>query len=132
MKNLKPNIKEKILYLIIGILTTIINIYLFKFLIYIFNLDIYISNLIDWIVVILLSFLLQKHIVFNDNSNNTFQFLNFIILRLFTLIVEYIIIFIGINIFKINELYIKYIAIFLVICVNYIVSKIFIFNKGEN
>lgn len=127
---LDKNIKEIVLYIIIGILTTIINYSCFYILNNICNINIIFSNSIAWIITIICAFLGNKYIVFiNSSKYISFQFIKFLIARIITLIIENCILVFGVNHLHIYSNYVKIISIIVVVICNYLISKLYIFKE---
>lgn len=140
MKNLISKIRELIKkheelikYLIIGVLTTVINYIIFAILVKLANIDMHASNIIAWIVSVIFAYFTNKLFVFESKS---FEFkvigkevLSFGAARVFSLLLEEVILYIFVNLLNMDELIIKLIANVIVIIVNYILSKFIIFKK---
>ena len=62
--------KETILYLVFGILTTVINIAVCGLLADILKWDIYLSNTIAWILSVIFAFVTNKIFVFNSKATD--------------------------------------------------------------
>lgn len=125
---------EIIRYLIIGVLTTIVSIssfYLFNKCIHIYYL---ISDVLSWIISIIFAFIMNKIFVFkskNKSKDETiYEFVNFTKYRILSLLIDMFIMFIFISIFKIDELISKIFVQFVVVVLNYIFSKFFVFKKN--
>jgi len=125
---------EIIRYLIIGVLTTIVSIssfYLFNTCIHIYYL---ISDVLSWIISIIFAFIMNKIFVFkskNKSKDETiYEFVNFTKYRILSLLIDMFIMFIFISIFKIDELISKIFVQFVVVVLNYIFSKFFVFKKN--
>lgn len=124
--------KEVLLYLLFGGLTTIVNIltfYIFRKL----NVELYISNIIAWIISVLFAFITNKLFVFESKNKtkkeNIKEITSFFGFRLLSLVFDMGSMFLLINILKINDLLSKIFANILVVILNYIFSKLFIFKK---
>lgn len=127
--------KELFLYLIFGILTTLLSIGVFQICCDLLSLNIHISNLISWILSVSFAFVTNKLFVF-DNTNHTgktifFQFFSFSFGRVATLIMEELILICFVTLLHFDELLIKILAQFLVIVSNYFISKFLVFKKGN-
>ena len=120
--------KETILYLIFGILTTLINITSFYFLHKISD-NLIITNSIAWIISVLFAFITNKNIVFKSNGNIIKEILMFFLARLLSLLFDNI--FMLILTETIGDMLAKIITNIFVIIINYILSKIFIFTKKD-
>jgi len=98
------NIREIIIFSIIGVLNTSIDIGVFIFLKYIFNIDnqsdwIIVINLIAIIIAIIFSYLANKHFTFqNKAKTNTKEVSSFLIVNLFSFLVNTSILIITIRI----------------------------------
>ena len=124
--------KEVLLYLLFGGLTTIVNIltfYIFRKL----NVELYISNIIAWIISVLFAFITNKLFVFESKNKtkkeNIKEITSFFGFRLLSLVFDMGAMFLLINILKINDLLSKIFDNILVVILNYIFSKLFIFKK---
>lgn len=128
--------KEILLYLFFGGLTFFLNIFIYYSLNRIFFIDILIANALSWIVCVLFQFFTNKIWVFKsftkDFKDFFKQMFSFTFGRLFTLVVEEIILFIFIDLFHINDLIVKLFAQIIVILLNYIISKLFVFKDNGN
>ncbi|MBE5821028.1 MAG: GtrA family protein [Clostridiales bacterium] len=131
--------KEVILYLIFGVLTTLINFICFFILSeYIFtslnqNTNISLSNLIAFIIAVLFAFITNKLIVFGSNDKNTKktikELLSFICARIFTFLISTGGILLTVNILFIHKYISKIIFNIIEIVLNYLFSKLLIFRK---
>lgn len=120
--------KEMVLYLIFGVLTTLINITSFYFLHKISD-NLIITNSIAWIISVLFAFITNKNIVFKSNGNIIKEILMFFLARLLSLLFDNI--FMLILTKTIGDMLAKIITNIFVIIINYILSKIFIFTKKD-
>ena len=97
------------------------------------HLDIVVSNVISWIIAVICMYILNKLFVFKTKCKNSIsafkEFIFFILARVFTLVVETLILWIGANILKINDIIVKIIAQIVIIILNYLLSKLWIFKK---
>lgn len=98
------------------------------------------ANNVDWVICVLFTFVTNKLFVFRSKSENAKalgkEFVEFVLARVFTLVLEDIIIFIGCNLMGydngIGQIVVKLIAQFVVIVSNYFLSKLWIFKKKES
>lgn len=128
-------------YLIIGFLTTIVNIVVkYALLFTILNpkdaFELQLSVIISWVVAVLFAYITNRTIVFKSESKNVLkEFLSFVVARVITLIMEMIIMWFFITFLKLDtNLWVIVITIFaqaLVIILNYVFSKLFIFKKEK-
>lgn len=127
--------KEIINYLFFGILTTIINLLTYYILILtILNpnkpIQLQISNIISWIISVTFAYVTNKKYVFKSKSKNIKkEIITFYSSRLSTLFIDVILMFTFVTILQLNNIIIKVIASIIIIILNYILSKIFVFQK---
>ena len=131
--------EEVVMYLIMGVLTTIVNIITkYALLFTILNpkdaLQLQIAVIISWIVAVLFAYFTNRKFVFKSKEENIVkEFSNFIVARIITLIMEMIIMWFFITFLKLDtKLWVAFITIVaqaLVIILNYVFSKLFIFKK---
>ena len=136
LKRINPFLKEKkelILYLFFGVLAFLVSVGSFAVCVSLFSINELISNVISWILAVLFAYFTNKKYVFQSQTTNMKQVITEIIRffsgRIITLIVEEAIIFIFITTLGFNSIIIKVIAQIVVIVLNYIVSKFFVFKK---
>lgn len=100
-----------------------------------------IANVVAWIGAVTFAFFPNKTAVFenHDMSKKTVfrEFIGFYLSRLFSLIAECVIIYIFIDLLHLNTVVIKIIASIVVLVLNFVLSKFFVFNdkkerKNEN
>ena len=126
--------KEGLLYLFFGGCTTLINILTF-FICRQIELSIVVSNIIAWVVAVIFAFITNKLIVFDSKNMDKKvvmkETISFFIARIITLGIDMGIIHLMIDVMKIHEMISKVVANIVVIIVNYIFSKLFIFKKEK-
>lgn len=134
IKELLIKNKEIILYLIFGVLTTVVSIVTFWLFCKI-GVNELISNIISWVISVTFAFITNKIWVFEAKSNTKSKFfiqmLLFYSSRVVTLLVEEAIIAIFVTWLKMDSLLIKIIAQVIIIVLNYILSKIIVFRKEK-
>ena len=128
--------KETILYLVFGILTTAINIAVCGLLSDILKWDIYLSSTIAWILSVIFAFVTNKIFVFNSKSTDKKVLLKetvfFLIARLISLGFDMLVVWLMADLWGINVWIVKIISNIIVIIMNYIFSKLFIFNNKQH
>lgn len=123
--------QELVNYLIIGVLTTIVSIisyYIFRVFI-----DNYIvCTIISWIISVIFAYITNRIIVFKSKDNNIIkEFISFIVSRLLSLGIEIISMAFLVDLLSINDRISKIIVQIIVIVLNYIFSKLFVFKRKE-
>ena len=135
IKQLIKKHEELIKYLIIGVLTTVINYIIFAILVKFAKVEMHASNIIAWLVSVIFAYFTNKLFVFESKSFKLKvigkEVLSFGAARIFSLILEEVILYVFVNLINMNELIIKLIANVIVIVVNYILSKFIIFKKDS-
>ncbi|HIZ90265.1 MAG TPA: GtrA family protein [Candidatus Mucispirillum faecigallinarum] len=126
--------KRIIIYGICGIGTTIINIVLYQLLLY-FNVDYKIANLYAVVVTKLLSYITNKIFVFQSKTSSIIElvkeFGRFIITKGFTTLIDYFGVIILVELIHTSEVYAKYIILFFIIILNFIMGDKFIFKHKK-
>ena len=124
--------KEVLLYLVFGGLTTLVNILSF-FILRQCKIDIYISNALAWFISVLFAFITNKLFVFESKGKskkeNIRECLSFFGFRILSLVFDMGAMYLLLQVLSVNELISKVISNVLVIILNYIFSKLFIFKK---
>ena len=100
------------------------------------NLDIVSSNSISWVIAVIAMYLTNKIFVFKSKCTTfkelAVEFFLFMGARVFTLILETLIIYNFAEKLNINDIITKIIAQIVVIVLNYILSKLIIFKKKSS
>ena len=125
--------KQTILYLIFGVLSTIVNILTYAFCTRNLNIEFLISNWIAWIVAVLFAYITNKFFVFESKEINI-KFLikelsSFVSCRLLSGIIEMILMYIMIRLMSLNDFIVKIITNVVVVILNFIFSKLIIFKN---
>lgn len=126
--------KEGLLYLFFGGCTTLINI--ISFIIFRqFKLGVDVSNVIAWLIAVIFAFITNKLFVFDsrntDRKTVMKETISFLIARVISLGIDTGLLHLMIDFMKIHEVIAKVISNIVVIIVNYIFSKLFIFKKEK-
>ena len=100
-----------------------------------FNIDILISNSIAWIVSVVFAYITNKIFVFESKETRLQyiikEFSSFVGCRIFSGVVELMIIFVMATLAGINDLVVKIVTNVVVIVLNYVCSKLIIFKKKD-
>lgn len=122
-----------IVYLVFGVLTTIVNYAVFLPLYNIAGCSIVISNGIAWIAAVLFAYLTNKPFVFrsHDWSAHTVipELAKFVSCRIASGIMETVILFVAVDCMHMNGNIWKLITQILVVIANYVGSKLLVFRK---
>lgn len=126
--------REVILYIVFGILTTIVNLGSFYIMNTIFKWDKNVSNFIAIVLAVLIAYVTNKDLVFHSKAKSIkekiSEFLKFITGRAFTMIVE----FLGgmiLFLLPIPEIISKLFITVVVVILNFFISKFFAFKNRK-
>ncbi len=122
------NKKEIFLYLFFGLLTTFISILSFYIFTNIFHIHELISNILSWLIAMSFAYYTNSIYVFKYDNNSKQTIIKFFSARLLSLGIEELIILIFVTLLHYREMFIKLIAQIIVIILNYIFSKWFVFK----
>ncbi len=127
--------KEGLMYLFFGGLTFFLSLFLFWFMDSVMHINEVVNNSIDWGICVAFQFFTNRTWVFDGKVDNTKDFLkqagSFTAGRLFTLVVEDLLIFIFITLLGWPKMPVKLGATFVVIALNYVISKLIVFRKKD-
>lgn len=137
IKKLYNKYKEIVNYLIIGVLTTVVSLVSFYLIrIFVFTndsqFDIQLANVISWVLAVLFAFVTNKKYVFESKSTGYQKFvemIKFYISRLTTLGVEMFVMWLLTSPLKVDDMISKIIVQFIIVILNYVFSKLFVFKK---
>lgn len=137
MKELLKKYSEIIRYLIIGVLTTVVSLGVYYILtLTIFDpkkaIELQITNIISWIASVTFAYFTNRSFVFQQKQKMSLkEAVNFYLSRLSTLGIDMIMMYILVTLLGFNDKIIKLIVQVVVIVLNYVFSKFFVFNKKE-
>ncbi|QAT48377.1 GtrA family protein [Caproiciproducens sp. NJN-50] len=124
---------EMILYLVFGVLTTVLNIAVFEFCYSALRWPWQAANALAWVLAVAFAFITNKLWVFRSSSFQADVFwrelLGFVAARLLSLGVDYACMWLFIDILAWNSLAAKAVDNVIVIAINYVLSKLVIFRK---
>ncbi len=130
-RNLSDKAKEIINYLIVGGCTTIVSIvayWLFRQ----FISHYLICTILSWIFAVLFAYITNRIFVFHSKEKNIIaEFASFIFSRVLSLLAEIVCMFLLVDLIKVNDMISKIIVQFIIIVLNYVFSKMFVFKGKE-
>lgn len=136
MMNLYNKYKEIIKYLFFGGVTTIISLITYYLLTYKLlnpniSLELQIANIISWGISVTIAYYFNYKYVFQVNRKIEIKEIkNFYLARILTLIIDILLMFILVTILRFNDKFMKLIVQMIVIILNYVFSKFFVFKKS--
>lgn len=135
MKNSHVNKKELVLYLIFGVLSFIVSMLTYALFNVEMDINELVANVLSWIITVMFAFLTNRVWVFNSHTKGIklfiMQMVAFYSGRIVTLFIEEMIILVFITWLRFDSMLIKLIAQVIVIILNYLISKLVVFNKSE-
>ena len=130
IKKLYLKNKEVINYLIVGFLTTCVSIVSYFIFRKVFHIYYIVSNILSWITAITFAYFANRKYVFNSNKEDKLkEFIEFVKYRILSLLIETALMYIMVDIFKLNDGLVKIIVQVIVIILNYIFSKFIVFKR---
>ena len=125
--------REKISYLVIGGLTTLVNLIVYFLAREIFLLHYIMSNIIAWIIAVLFAYITNRILVFqSENKNLVLEIFLFVLSRLFSLLLETVLLIIIVELLLVADSIAKIVVAIIVIICNYITGKWIVFKKRRN
>lgn len=125
--------KAIILYLFWGVMTTIVNIVSFYINAHILNCNTVVSTWIAWILSVLFAYITNKLWVFESKDFSTKmvlkEILSFFSCRLLTGFLDVVIMYVFVDVLYYSDVVMKIVSNVLIVILNYIASKWFIFKK---
>ena len=127
------NHRDVVVYLVFGVLTTAVNYIVYLSCYNILGLSAAVSNVIAWVFAVMFAYLTNKPFVFRskDWSSRTVipELSKFVGSRLFSGAVETAIIYLTVDILLWNGNLMKLVVSVLVVILNYVASKLFVFRS---
>lgn len=127
--------REMISYLIFGVLTTLVNLVIFKLCTSVLHIYYITANVIAWILAVIFAYVTNKLFVFNSKSWAlkvvVHEIISFGSARLLSLLFETGFIALCVEVLKLPKDPSKLVASVFVIIINYVASKLFIFKKKD-
>lgn len=127
-KKIYKKYEEIINYVIVGALTTGVSIFsyfIFRFI----NINYIIASIMSWICAVLFAFYTNKKYVFKSIENKYRELIKFVSARIFTLLIEVLLMYLLVDIIYLNDKIVKILLQFIILILNYLFSKIFVFKK---
>ena len=122
--------EEVINYLIFGVLTTVVSIVSYFVFAKLFNINYLVSNIISFILSVLFVFVTNKLYVFKSKNKVMKELVSFFSSRIFTFFIDMIMMYILVSVLKFDDMISKLITQFVVIVLNYVLSKLFVFRNN--
>ncbi len=128
--NLYKKYEEIINYLIVGGMTTLVSIVIYALCTKAFHINYMIANVISWIISVLFAYVTNRIFVFKSKSDNIFlEVYQFFKYRVISLGIELLLMYVFVELINIDDMISKIIVQVIVIVLNYVFSKLFVFKK---
>lgn len=123
--------REVFFYLVFGVLTTLVNIVSFAILTRLLSAGTVLSNVIAWFLSVLFAYVTNRRWVFQSKDGNLFrEAAAFFSGRIGTGVLDTVVMFITVDLLGWNDMVMKVISNVIVVILNYIISKFFVFKDG--
>ena len=135
--NLFKKYNEIIRYIIIGFLTTLVSLLSYYFLITTIlnpynSIQLQIANVISWVLAVSFAFVTNKKIVFRSKRKSfTSEAIKFFASRITTLLIDMFFMFLTVTILHFNPASAKLFVQFIILILNYLLSKYFVFDDSD-
>jgi len=123
------------MYLVFGVLTTVVNLAVFYVAYNVLGLTVLVSNTVAWILAVLFAFVTNRTMVFRSEvrgfSGIMRECAKFFGGRLFSLGLESVLLWLLIDLIRLPVNPVKILTTVIVVVVNYFVSKFFVFKSRK-
>lgn len=120
-------------YIFFGVCTTLINIFSYLVCTRIFNINVNISTLISWCLSVFFAYISNRIFVFKSQNYSRRSIIteisSFFTCRVLSGMIDFVIMFIFVNLMGIEDIFIKIISNLFIIIFNYVASRILIFKN---
>ncbi len=133
MRKLGRKYKDVIPYILFGVLTTLVNIIVYWIFAHPLHLHVMISTIVAWVASVLFAYITNRIWVFHSTATTSVAILKEVIAffscRLATGVLDWVCMYVFVDLLAWNDLLVKCGANVLVIVLNYVASKVLIFRK---
>ncbi len=125
--------EEIINYLVVGVMTTLVSIVVYWVFTKLFHVNYMISNIISWILSVLFAYVTNKKFVFKskcDSNKDVFiEVYQFFKYRILSFVIDVLLMYVFVELVTLDDMCAKVIVQIIVIILNYVFSKLFVFKK---
>lgn len=141
LKEIYKKNKDIILYIFFGGCTTVVSFVVYfifaKLALFPSNINTVMNSTISWIAAVIFAYVTNRTWVFESRASTAKEIVSeisaFFACRVATGVLEVGLMFVFVDKFHFNDLVVKIVVTFLVIILNYVASKLYVFKaKGEN
>ena len=127
--------KQLFLYGIVGGLTTVLNIFVYWLITRIFGVGVVPATITAWFIAVLFAYWANRKYVFHSKVKSffgvIFEACYFFACRIATGFIDVVIMYLFVDVFGFDDVIIKTASNIIVIILNYVASKVFIFRGDE-
>ena len=126
--------KDIILYLVFGVLTTLVNWLVYFPLANLLNVHYVAADVAAWVAAVAFAFVTNRTYVFHSEKRGKAivgEAVMFAVARVFSLLCEVAVMLLGIDILGFNENLVKIVTAVLVVILNFLFSKLIVFKRKE-
>lgn len=128
---LDNKIKEILKYLIVGGLTTVVSIVSY-YIVRLFIENYLVCTVISWIFAVAFAYITNRVFVFNSKRENIFkECTEFVFSRILSLVAEVAVMYLLVDFLNISDKISKIIVQVIIVMLNYIFSKLFVFKENK-
>ena len=124
--------KDVILYLVFGVFTTVVNIVTYWVCVHLLGTNVMVGTILAWALAVFFAYVTNRTMVFHSSATGKGEILKeigyFFACRLGTGVVDWVIMFVFVTVLYFNDMIVKIAANFIVIVLNYVLSKFVIFK----
>lgn len=128
--------KDVILYLVLGCCTTAVNVFTYWIFARFVNASVMVSTVIAWFIAVLFAYFTNRKWVFHSEASGVSgvvqEIFSFFGCRIATGGIDWICMWVFVELIGLNDVVIKFIADVIVIVLNYLASKLVIFRSRGN
>lgn len=136
IRDLYKKYKDVVPYVFFGVCTTIVNVVVYWFFAYVLMQATMLSTIIAWIAAVLFAYITNRKWVFHSQAygvaNIMKEIVSFFSCRFATGIIDWLCMYIFVDVLGANGVLIKLVANIIVIVLNYIASKLLIFRRKSD
>ena len=136
IRSLYKKYKDIVPYVFFGVCTTIVNVVVYWFFAYVLMQATMLSTIIAWIAAVLFAYITNRKWVFHSQAYGVVsimkEFVSFFSCRLATGIIDWLCMYIFVDVLHANGVLIKFVANIIVIVLNYVASKLLIFRRKND
>lgn len=133
IKRLLIKYRDIVLYGVFGVLTTLVNIVSYWFMAHPLSMGTMISTVLAWVLSVLFAYFTNRKWVFRSKATGTEaivkEIVSFFACRIATGVVDWACMFVFVELLRFDDVVIKVLANIVVIVLNYVGSRLFVFRQ---